>query len=238
MELKITPQVRREIEKIIDDRIVEKHVRREDFTELKEIVKELAEEQKKLAEEQKKLAEELRGLAEELRGLAEEQRELAKQQRELVVAQKRTEISIQRLTAAMEETRHALGMLGRSVSYGFENEVYRALPAFLERNYGIEMKERFIRKTVRGREINILGKGIKDGEEVVIVGEVKLRLEYIKKREGEMDEVDELEEKVNVVREEYKTDKIMKLLVAHIASEEFVKKAKERGVVVIQSFEL
>ncbi|MCS7279992.1 MAG: hypothetical protein NZ530_08115, partial [Thermodesulfobacteriaceae bacterium] len=97
VEFKITPEIRKEIIEIVDARIREAHVTREDFSELKQIVKELAEaqkrtelkleavveEQRKLAEEQRKLAEEQRRFAEELRKLAEEQRKLAEEQRKL-----------------------------------------------------------------------------------------------------------------------------------------------------------
>ena len=50
---KITPSVKREIVKIVDERVREAHVTKEDFSELKSIVKELAEAQK---ETQKRLA--------------------------------------------------------------------------------------------------------------------------------------------------------------------------------------
>ena len=44
---KITPSVKREIVKIVDERVREVHVTKEDFSELKSIVKELAEAQKR-----------------------------------------------------------------------------------------------------------------------------------------------------------------------------------------------
>ncbi len=43
------------------------------------------------------------------------------------------------------------------MSYAFENEAFRKLPAFLKENYGIEIKERLIREDIGGKEINIFG---------------------------------------------------------------------------------
>lgn len=61
---KITPTIKREFVKIIDERIKEAHVTKEDFSELKGIVKDLAAAQKRteirlgeLATAQKELAE-------------------------------------------------------------------------------------------------------------------------------------------------------------------------------------
>jgi predicted transcriptional regulator len=266
MAFRITPGVRHEIERIIDERIAEAHVTREDFRELKNIVQELAEAQKRtevrleeLAEAQKRTEVRLEELAEaqkrtemRLEELAEAQKrtearleELAEAQKrtearleELAEAQRKTELAVNELAIAMKETRRDLGGLARSVSYGFENEVYRLLPAALKRDYGIEVKEKFVRKLLRGKEINILGRGLKDGREVVIVGEVKLRLEYKEKRAGEIDVFDELDEKATIVKEEWGAGEVVKIVATHIASDEFIEKARERGVIIIQSFEL
>ena len=73
--LSITPSIRKEIVKIIDTRIAEAHVTKEDFSELKSIVKDLATEQKQLAATVKDLAE----------------------------AQKRTEVKVEALAATMKD---------------------------------------------------------------------------------------------------------------------------------------
>ena len=73
---KITPAVKKEIVKIVDERIREAHVTKEDFSELKGIVRELAEAQRRteirveeLAEAQRRTEIELKELAIEVRGL-------------------------------------------------------------------------------------------------------------------------------------------------------------------------
>ena len=52
--LKMTPSIRHEIVKLIDERIREAHITREDFSELKAIVRDIAETQKELADAQKR----------------------------------------------------------------------------------------------------------------------------------------------------------------------------------------
>ena len=62
-----------------------------------------------------------------------------------------------------------------------ENQAYRALPDLLARDFGIVVIGRLRRRFVtdnRGREIevNILGKGKRNGSEVTIIGESKSQL--------------------------------------------------------------
>jgi predicted nuclease with TOPRIM domain len=152
---KITPSIKREIVKIIDERVREVHVTKEDFSELKAIVKELAEAQKELAEAQKRTEEELRALSGDVRTL----------------------------TGALHRTRQDLGGLSRTFSYAFENEAYRMLPKILEEKYGLTLKDKVIRAEIGGKEINFFGKAEKEGREVYIVGEAKTRLDNTRKED-------------------------------------------------------
>lgn len=203
IEFKITPSIKKEIAKIIDERIREAHVTREDFSELKEIVKELGVKVGELAE-----------------------------------AQKRTELEIQKLAKGLNDTRGEIGGLSKSMSYAFENEAYRVLPHVLKEKYGIAIREKIIRADIGGKEINIFGKAEREGREVLIVGEAKLRLdERREKKTGKQDIFKELEEKVKAVIEEYGDVEIVKGLITHYATKGFLKKAKEKGIIVVQSFE-
>jgi hypothetical protein len=83
---KITPSIKKEFIKIIDARIREAHVTKEDFSELKGIVADLAAAQKRT-------------------GLRVE---------ELAEAQKRTETAVNKLAESLHETRNELGGLSRS----------------------------------------------------------------------------------------------------------------------------
>jgi len=260
-EIKITSALKKKIAEIVDERIRETHVKREDFSELKTIVKEVAEAQKraeeelkelreaqkrteeevrKLAEAQKKTEEEVRKLAEaqkrteeEVRKLAEAQKRTEEEVRKLAEAQKKTEEEVRKLAQGLNRTREDLGGLARSISYAFENEAYRMLPHVLAR-YGIEVEKKIVRAEIRGKEINFFGKGRRDGREIYIVGEVKIRLDETKRRE---DPFKELKEKVKAVRQEYGEVEIVMLLVTHFATKDMLKKAEERGILVVQSYE-
>ncbi|MEW5766564.1 MAG: hypothetical protein AB1797_02910 [bacterium] len=160
---------------------------------------------------------------------------------ELAVAQKKTEIEIQKLTEKVEdlteglkETRGELGGLSRSMSYAFENEAYRMLPGLLKTNYGIEMTAKIIRTKIKGKEINLFGRARRNGNDVLIVGEAKLRLE--KKKHEKKDVFEELKKKVEAVEKTYK-EEIVKILITHYGEPNLIEEARRKGIIVIQSFE-
>ncbi len=224
-------------------------VKTSDFNELKGIVKEIAWEIKDLTQAQKRTEIKVEELGEaqkrteiKVEELGEAQKEsqkeisrLDKTMQKLAEAQKETQIEIQSLTRGLKETRGEVGGLSRSVSYAFENEAYRMLPKILKETYGIEMKEKFIRTEIAGKEINILGRAKMNGKNVVVIGEAKLRLEDRRKKEDQ-DVFNELEEKVQAVKKNYKEEPI-RVLITHYATKSFMKKAKDKEILVIQSFE-
>ncbi len=262
VRVSITPQMKREIVKIIDERIAEVHVTKEDFSELKSIVKELAEAQKRtetrveelaeaqkrtetrveeLAEAQKRTEARLEELAEaqkrteaRLEELAEAQKRTETRVEELAEAQKRTEIEVRKLAIGLNDTRKQLGGLSRSFSYAFENEAYRNLPKVLHEKLGFEITEKMVRAEIGGKEINFFGKAKKDGKEVYIIGESKIRLD-----EGEWrsDVFSEIEQKIDAVKTELGEIEVIKIIVTHFATRGFLEEASNRGVIVIQSFE-
>ena len=192
--LKMTPSIRHEIVKIVDDRIREAHITREDFSELKAIVRDIAETQKELAD-----------------------------------AQKRTEISVGTLVKGLDATRTELGGLARSVGYSLENEAYRQLPQFLKEQYQIELTEKIIRFELEGEEINLFAKGRKGGEDILIVGEAELRLSGVGK-------LRQLEKKISLVKKSYPVQ-CLPLIVTHFARPQVLTAAREKGIMVVQSFE-
>jgi len=272
----ITPKIKSQIIKIIDERIGQVHVTKEDFSELKSILKELAEAQKRteeaqhrtelrleeLAEAQKRTEMRIDSLSQKMEELAEAQKrtemrvdslsqkmeELAEAQKrtemrvdslsqkmeELAEAQKRTEEEVRKLAIGLQDTRIQLGGLSRSFSYAFENEAYRNLPKLLYERYGYEITERMVRAEVGGKEINFFGKAHKDGKEIIIVGESKVRLDD---SEWRREVFEDLEDKVNAVRSVYGDVPIERLLVTHFATKNFLDEAAEKGIMVIQSYE-
>jgi hypothetical protein len=183
-------------------------VKASDFNELKDIVK---------------------GLGIKVGELAEAQKRTELKVEELAEAQKRTEIEIRTLVKVVDKTSTDLGGLSRSVGYALENEAYRALPGYLK-NFGVELTEKFIRTVIDGEEINILGKGNRDGQEIIIVGEAELKLTSVGK-------LKKFERKVNTVKKKYPTKEIFKIFVTHFARPEIIEKAREKGTTIVQSFE-
>ncbi len=221
-------------------------VKTSDFSELKGIVKDIVEVQKRteikmgeLAEAQKEGQKEITRLDKTMQELAEAQKrteielqktQIAVQKTEIEV--QKTQIEVQKLTRGLKETNQNLGGLSRSMGYSLENEVYRMLPSLLKNSYDIELKERLIRTEIGGKEINILGRARRNGKDVLVVGEVKIRLDDRRKR----DIFVELEEKVQAVKSKYKEEPI-RMLITHYATKGFMNKANKEGVIVIQSFE-
>ena len=139
--------------------------------------------------------------------------------KELAEAQKGTEIEIQKLSKGLDETRGEVGGLSKSMSYAFENEAYRSLPAVLKEKYGIEVKERIVRAEIGGGEINIFCKAEREGKEVFVIGEAKLRLDERRERKkGAGDVFEELDEKARSVENEYGKIEIVRLLITHYAT--------------------
>ena len=230
-----------------------------DFSELKAVVQDLAESQKAMGasqeamgKSQEAMVKTQEAMGKTLQDLAESQkamaitveenssqiRDLTGVVRELAVAQLRTEAEVEKLTSSVGDIRSEIGGMSRSMSYALENEAYRALPAFLLENHGIELTERLIRTSINGEEINFLGRAVRDGKPVLIVGESKQRLDERRSSKREEDRIfSQLETKAEVVRAAYPDEEITLLLITHYARPEFLRTAAARGIVVVQSFE-
>ncbi len=331
MQTTLTPKIRYEIRELIDERIREKHVTREDFTELKEIVKELAkigertdlrieniaktQERTDLRIEKLAKAQERTDLRVERLAKAQERTELRVE--ELARAQERTELRVEELAKAQKETqeeikilaltlketkvelkeeikntkvelkeeikdtnltlkdtktelkeeikntkvelkeeikdtnltlkdtktelkselkntRQDLGGVTSTLGFMLENEAYRELPKLLKDKYGIEIKERFLRRSIKSfginqeGEINIFSRGIHKNKEIVIVGESRSHL-----GKNDIDDLLDIAEKLKGIDEGER----FLLAITHYARETVVEYAKEKGVEVIQSFE-
>ncbi|MGQ9532843.1 MAG: hypothetical protein ACUVTQ_08590 [Desulfotomaculales bacterium] len=222
-----------------------------DFNELKEIVRnlstamgELAQAQARTEQKMEELAEAQRRTEQKMEELAEAQKRTEQRLEELAEAQRRTEQRVDSLTAKMEEltaaiasltrvtesTKTELGGLSRSMGYALKNETYRHLPAYLE-GLGVRVTEKFVRTEIEGEEINVFARGRKNGREAVIVGKAELRFSSPAKK------LKQLERKVAAVRKKFPTEEIVCVLVTHYATPEAVAKAKEKGVIVVQSFQ-
>jgi hypothetical protein len=163
-------------------------VKTSDFNELKAIVKELAEAQARTEQRVGELAEVQARTEQRMEELVAAQKEGATRMtrlegvvEELAEAQTRTERALQKLAQEHVETRRQLGGISMTVGYTLKNEAFKALPALLQRDFGVIVRGRPRRKYVtdnKGKsiEVNIIGEATKEGKEVVIVGESKSQL--------------------------------------------------------------
>jgi hypothetical protein len=127
-----------------------------------------------LVEAQKRTEEQLHLLTLRVDQLAEAQKVTEQKLAELAEAQKRTEIRL-------DKTNEQLGGLSMSFGYFLENESYKYLPALLLKDYGLKVEGELTRSYLKDKqdgylEVNILGQGIKDGKQYLIVGESKSQL--------------------------------------------------------------
>ena len=195
-------------------------VRASDFNELKGIVKDLAQAQKRTEQR--------------IEELAEAQKRTEQRVEELAEAMRRMEEAIEKLIVGLTNTRTDLGGLQRSFGYMLENEAYRSLPSIMQKKFGIEVKERFLRKYLKLAdgaevEINVLGKGVKNGEEVTIIGEAKSILEG--------NDVDRFLEVLKGLKEVIR-GQVFKIFVTHSARPSVEGFAMNNDIQVIYTYEL
>ena len=178
---------------------------------------------------------ELKGIVKEL---AQAQGRTEVRMEELAQAQKETAYQIHALTHKLGETNNTVGGLGQSFAYALENEAYRMMPAVLEEKYAIRVTERLVRTHIAGEEINLFGRGRRGGKEILIVGETKLRLDERRQgKSGQITAFEQLAAKAEAVQEQYPGAEIVLMLVTHYARPQVLEAARERDIIVVQSFE-
>ncbi|MBF0537363.1 MAG: hypothetical protein HQL03_03815 [Nitrospirae bacterium] len=225
------------------------HVRRSEFDDLKEMFAELKEMFLVMMQKQDRMASDITSIKDEQERMGLELKRVGDKQDRMAsdIGTLKTDVDtlktdVDTLKTDVTSINRNLGGLSRSVSYALENEAYRELPRFLKDKYGIEISERLIRTEVKGCEINILGKGTRQGTPVLIVGEAKLRLQGYytagTSAHWRMSEVfHQLESNVQTVRREHKDVEVVSILITHFATQDFLNEASKKGVIVIQSHE-
>ena len=217
----------------------------ERLDKLAQRVDQLAERVDQLAEAQRKTEERLNLLAHRVDQLAEAQRKteerldkLAQRVDQLAEAQRRTEEELKKLIAAHAETRERLESMSDAVGYELENKAYRHLPHLLERDPGINVEGRLLRKylpsTQKGRyvQVNIYGWGRKNGEKLLILGEAKTSLS--KREVNRFLKLARLVSSMEGVKEE----EMVKVAVVHTVVPDVEAYAREKGVKIYWSYDL
>ncbi|CAN5447462.1 hypothetical protein BH10CHL1_BH10CHL1_47190 [soil metagenome] len=142
------------------------------------------------------------------------------------------------MTRAITGMTQELGGLSRRMSYSLENESHRNLPASLKSHYNITINEKIVRLDFDGEEINLFARGECDGQPICLVGESKLQLDERRNSRRAAEEIlNQIDKKAAVVQRRYPDAEIVRVLLTHYARPAVLERTKERGVLVIQSFE-
>ena len=154
----VTAELYKTIVTIVDERVKEIKVTRENFNELRDAMEKLTKAQAK---------------TEERVGRLEDAVE------KLTKAQARTEGELSTLTAAFEGLKTEVKSLSDTVVLGLEDLGSAILPSYIERTYGISavtFSRKFITIDGKGIEINLYAEGKRDGETIILLGEAKNRI--------------------------------------------------------------
>ncbi|MEN3000547.1 MAG: hypothetical protein ABDI19_01750 [Armatimonadota bacterium] len=224
-----------------------------------EVIATLAEQTQRNTEAIAKLEEQTRRNAEAIAKLEEQTRRNAEAiERHEAILQRHTEIlerhselitensrAIRALQESMERMRRhftrriddlarQLGGLAMTVGYTLENEAYKALPALLLRDYGLEVIGRLKRGYAvdeKGNEyeVNILGEAQRDGQRLTIVGESKVQLSK--------QEVDRfIRRKLKPLKRIY--EEVFPIIVTHMTTRRDVEEyARQQGIAVYFSYD-
>ena len=203
----------------------EKIVTKDEFIELKIIVKDLLEAQKR-AEER------LTALEEKMAELAEAQRKTEQRVNELAEAQKRTEESLNKLIGVVEDLKEQMGGHSHTIGHILEDKAIAKLPKILKERYGIEIEGKLKRGYLENdreemEEINVFGFGKKDGQRILILGEGKSRFSK--------NDLKDLQKKVSRFKKRYE---VFPVIITYIFSSYKVEEeVKEKGLATFLSFE-
>jgi len=148
---------------------------------VEKIIEELAEAQRKFEERLSAVEDRLGKVEKVIEELIEANRRaeerltrLEKVVEELAQAQKRTEEALIKLTRRVDMIQERLEGVSNSVGYSLENAAYKALPKLL-RSEGIEVIGKLVRRYYGEYQINLWGEAKRDGEKILLLGEVKVR---------------------------------------------------------------
>ncbi len=241
-------------------------VKTSDFSELKGIVQELAVTQQRTEIKVEELVVTQQRTEIKVEELATAQQRTEIRVEELAVAQQRTEIKVKELAVNMSHmtqsmdkmsqsmdkmsqdmsnmsqsisgVRSEVGGLSRTMSYALENEAFRVLPAYLEKNFDIIVESRFVRTEIGGEELNFYAHGEQNGRSVCIIGESKLKIDERRHSGKEFGRImSQLDRKAAVVQQDQPDCGIVRMLVTHYVRPSARQLLEDEGILVVQSFD-
>jgi len=215
----MTPELYELIIKIVDERVREIRVTREDFDKLTAAVNKLAEAQRRTEERLEQLAEAQRRTEERLTRLESVVEQLAE-------AQRRTEESLKQLTVQV-------GRLSDTVGFGLEDVARVMAPGWFERHLGITVEGELEPVTLSYGgvevEVNLYGEGrASDGREVVLVGECKSRIYSA--------EVKSFVRELSTVRKALQEKEIVPFMFGFMVHPSADKEAEQHNIIVLAPY--
>ena len=208
---KITAELYEFIVKVIEDKVREIRVTREEFDKLAAAINRLAEAQARTEERLNKLTEAQQRTEQRLNQLA---------------------ATVEKLAEAVDGLRQEVGKLSETVGFGLEDIARVVLPGWLYRHLGVELEElerRFVIVDGREIEVNLYGEGLKRGKEVVVVGEAKSRI-YGR-------DVNKFYEEVYRPIADLSEREVIGILFGYLIHPSAQKRAKELGLYVVASYQ-
>ncbi|RUM88762.1 MAG: chordopoxvirus fusion protein [Thermodesulfatator sp.] len=224
------------------------NVTREEFNELKEIVREQGENLKILTQRVDQLTQRVDQLTQRVDQLTQRVDQLTQRVDQLT---QRVDQLTQRVDQLTEDVRKLTGEMGKmkgelsdlrkqvgglsiTVGYTLENEAYKALPRLLAEDYGLEVEGRLLRtfvKDEKGRplEVNIFGRALRHGKEVFILGEAKVQL-------SQNDINRFLRRKIKPLEKVF-PERFLVLVTHMISSPEVEEYARKKGVALYYSYQ-
>ena len=203
--------------------------------QLTQRVDQLTEDVRKLTQRVDQLTERMDQLTQRVDQLTERMDQLTQRVDQLTEDVRKLTGEMGRMKEEMKEVRQHLGGLSITVGYTLENQAYKGLPPLLEKDYGLQVKDRLLRTFLadeKGRplEVNIYGHAQRNGEEVVILGEAKAQLS-----KNDIDRF--LRRKVKPLQK--LLPRTFLVLVTHmISSPEVEEYARKKGIALYYSYEL
>jgi chromosome segregation ATPase len=200
---------------------------------LTERVDQLAEAQRRTEERLNQLALRVDELTERLNQLAEAQRDMAEKMSKLIDAQMQLEDSLAKLLGRMKTTEERIEWIFSSIGFTIEDKSLKALPELLKRE-GITVEGNLVRRYYKigdeYNQLNIYGWGRKDGEKILILGEIKTR--------ASKKEINEFIKLADKVKRSEGNPNVLLVFVAYDYRPEIEEYLKEKGIKYFWSYEL
>jgi len=223
--MSITPELYEFVVKVVEEKVREIKVTREEFDKLRSAVEENSKAISQLREAVDRLAEAQAKSEERLTRL-----ERAVEENSKAISQLRE--AVDRLVAAVGDLRVQVGRLSEVVGFSLEDIAKALVPYWLKEVHGVtlegELKREFLVLDGREVEVNLYAKGFREGRVVDVVGETKSRIyggDVLKLYR-------EVVEPLRRVGRE-----VVAFMVGFVVHPSAKREAEERGILVIAAYE-